>query len=249
MRALACAVLALLLWPALAWAHATVVGTTPGDTAVLKTAPKVVTMRFSEAVDLGPNSLRLLDATGSQIDAGKPAHIAGDRSTAQLAMPSGLKNGTYVVAWRVTSSDSHPVSGAFSFSIGAPSSLVTAAEPGRTGAAVRFADGIARGIAFAGFALAVGGAFVLLVLWPEGPASRRGRRLEQVGLGALMFGTVAVLLLQGPYATGGSLLDAFKPSLLKFSLSTQFGQALLLRIALTLGFAFCVARQLEHPAP
>ena len=47
---------------------------------------------------------------------------------------------------------------------------------------------------------------MLLLLWPEGAASVRGRRFLQVGLGALMAGTVALLLLQGPYTTGGSLL-------------------------------------------
>src|SRR5262249_12582994 len=123
MRALACAVLGLLLWPAVAGAHATVVRTTPAATSVVRTAPPLGTMRFSEPVDLGPDSLRLLDATGSEIHTGKAPHVGGDRSTAQLALPGGLKNGTYVVAWRVTSADSHPVSGAFSFSIGAPSSL------------------------------------------------------------------------------------------------------------------------------
>jgi copper transport protein len=90
---------------------------------------------------------------------------------------------------------------------------------------------------------------VLLLLWPEGSASARGRRVLQIGIGALMGGTVAVLLLQGPYATGGSLLEAFSPSLLKFSLSTQFGQALLLRLAFGLGFAFCVARALRDRSP
>ena len=58
MRALACALLGLLLWPAVAGAHATVVRTTPADTTVVRTAPRAVTMRFSEAVDLGPDSLR-----------------------------------------------------------------------------------------------------------------------------------------------------------------------------------------------
>ena len=55
------------------------------------------------------------------MDTPKAAHIGGDRTTAAVKLPAGLKDGTYVVAWRVTSADSHPVSGAFSFSIGQPS--------------------------------------------------------------------------------------------------------------------------------
>jgi copper transport protein len=207
--------------------------------------PREVTLRWSEPVDLGPGSVRLLDATGGEVKTGKAAHIGGDRTTARLALPAGLERGTYVVSWRVTSADSHPVSGAFSFSVGEQSSLVTAGAPGASSAVVKAVDGIARGLSFVGFALAVGGACVLLVLWPEGSSSTRGRRFLQVGVGALMLGTVALLVLQGPYTTGGSLLDAFKPSLLSFSLSTAFGKALAVRIVLTLAFAALVAEALS----
>ncbi len=68
---------------------------------------------------------------------------------------------------------------------------------------------------------------MLLLLWPEGRASRRGRRFVWTGIGALALGTFAVLLLQGPYAGGG----------LGFTLSTRFGQALVARLLLTLAFA------------
>ena len=249
MRALACGVLAALLLsllaPAVAGAHATIVKTTPADRSVVPTQPRDVQIRWNEPVDLGPGSVRLLSATGGEIKTPEAKHIGGDRTTAVLTLPPGLDQGTYVVAWRVTSADSHPVSGAFSFSIGQPSSLVTAGAPGGSSGLVRAVDGIARAVAFIGFALAVGGACVLLLLWPEGAASVRGRRFMQVGLGGLMAGTVALLLLQGPYTTGGSLFGALKPSLLSFSLSTQFGQALLVRIVLTLVFAWLVARGLR----
>jgi copper transport protein len=249
MRALACGVLAAmvlsLLAPAVAGAHATIVRTTPADGAVLRTQPAEVTLRWSEAIDLGPGSVRLLDATGELLKTEKAHHQGGDRTTAAMALPKGLARGTYVVAWRVTSADSHPVSGAFSFSVGARSSLVTAGEPGSSGGAVKLADGIFRAVAFIGFALTVGGAFVLLLLWPEGRSNARGRRFLAVGLGALMLGTVALLLLQGPYTTGGSLFGAFKPALLSFSLSTRFGQGLIARIVLTLVLTWLVGRALR----
>jgi copper transport protein len=243
MRALAHALLvvllALLVAPAVAGAHATVVRTTPADGAVLPSAPRTVQMRFTEAVDLGPGSLRLLDAGGKEIDTDDARHAGGDRATAVLTLPSGLENGTYVVAWRVTSADSHPVSGAFSFSIGEPSAAVLPGQES-TSRVVETFDAIARGVAFLGLALALGGACVLLLLWPEGPASARGRRFLWTGIGLLGGGTFAVLLLQGPYATGELSLS--------FTLSTQFGQALLARLVLTVAFALLVARALERPA-
>jgi copper transport protein len=119
MRLFARGLVAALLWltvlPAVAGAHATIVRVTPADRSVVAKQPDRVTIRWSEPVDLGPDSVRLLDAGGRTLDTPKPAHIGGDRATAVLKLPGGLKEGTYVVAWRVTSADSHPVSGAFSF--------------------------------------------------------------------------------------------------------------------------------------
>ena len=103
----------------------------------------------------------------------------------------------------------------------------------------------ARACRSSGFALAVGGACVLLLLWPEGPASARGRRFLRVGLGALMFGTVAVLLLQGPYATGGGCSTRSSRRCCS-SASTRFGQALLARIVLTLAFAVAGRARAAH---
>jgi copper transport protein len=251
MRALARGLVAALVWLAvaapLAFAHATLVRTAPATGSVFKTQPAEVKLSWSEPVDLGPGSVRLLDASGKTVKTDKATHEGGDPTTAALRLPRGLENGTYVISWRVTSADSHPVSGAFSFSIGQPSSYVTAGSPGSAGTGVRVADGIARGLSFVGFALAVGGACVFLLLWPEGGgANARGRRFLQVGIGLLMVGTVALLLLQGPYASGDSLLGAFKPSLLSFSVSTRFGEALIVRLQLALLFAGLVAQALRE---
>lgn len=239
MRAFVLAVLVLLLCAPSAGAHATIIRTTPSDRAVVAGAPPTVQLRWSEAVDLGPDSVRLLDATGGELDTPKATHVGGDRATAELRLPAGLKDGTYVVSWRVTSADSHPVAGAFSFSIGEPSAVVATAEPGTASAVVKVADGIARGVAFLGFALAVGGAAVLLLLGGD----CRGARWVAAGAALLGGATVVLLLLQGPYATGGSLLD---PSLLWFSIKTRFGEALIARLLLTAAFVALVRAALRE---
>ena len=66
---------------------------------------------------------------------------------------SGLPDGTYTVAWQVVSADSHPVAGAFTFSIGAPSKTTVSvpAQDGRRRArrrAVRLRRGTS---SYAGF--------------------------------------------------------------------------------------------------
>ncbi|WP_028057838.1 copper resistance CopC/CopD family protein [Candidatus Solirubrobacter pratensis] len=239
------ALVAAAILPAAAAAHATIVASTPGDTAVVKAAPPQVTLKWSESVDLGAHAVRLLDGSGKELPTPAPRHGPGGPATAVLTLPRGLGNGTYVVAWRVVSADSHPVSGAVSFSIGAPSAVLFSAG-GTSSAAVRGIDAVGRGAAFVGLAITIGGSLVLLVLWPEGPASRRARRLLWGGIGALLAGSVAVLLLQGPYASGGALSGAFSPSLISFSLSTRFGHALVIRILLALVFAGLVARALQR---
>ncbi len=237
-RGLLAALLILVLSAPPAGAHATVVRTFPADGAALEAAPAQARMRFTEPVDLAPGALRLLDANGRELDTPRATHAGGDRTTAVLTLPRGLKDGAYIVAWRVTSADSHPVTGAFSFTVGDSTDVILYAQGGPS-SAVEIAHGIARGVAFLGLALAVGGACVLLLLWPEGPRNRRGRRFVWVGVGMLAGGTAALVFLQGPYATGDEALS--------FTLSTAFGQSLLVRLALTAVFALLVARALRRP--
>src|SRR5690349_12483113 len=141
------------LVPASAFAHATIVSTTPADQQVLKVQPREVRLKWSEAVDLGSHAVRLLDSSGSEVATAPARHAPGGEATAVLSLPPGLAHGTYVVAWRVVSSDSHPVSGAFSFSVGSPSQVIFDAGGAGSSATVRTIDAIGRGLAFAGLAL------------------------------------------------------------------------------------------------
>ncbi len=231
--------------PASAAAHATIVSTTPADGQVLKTQPRQVSMKWSEGVDLGEHAVQLLDSSGSKLKTAVAKHGPGDPSTAVLELPPGLPHGTYVVAWLVVSSDSHPVSGAFSFSIGSPSQVVF--QPGGSSSAtVRTIDWFGRGLAFLGLALALGGAVVVFALWPGGAANARGRQLVWGGVGVLLLGSVLVLLMQGPYGTGGSVTSAF--SSLSFSLGTRFGHAVVARLVLAVAFLVLLVRGLRVPA-
>jgi copper transport protein len=239
------ALLAGAILPATASAHATIVETTPADQQVLKTEPREVTLKWSEAVDLGAHAVKLLDSSGAEVKTAPAKRGPGGAATAVLELPPGLAHGTYVVAWRVVSSDSHPVSGAFSFSIGSPSQVVF--QPGGSSSAtVRTIDWFGRGLAFLGLALALGGAVVVFALWPGGAANARGRQLVWGGVGVLLLGSVVVLLMQGPYASGGSVTSAF--SSLSFSLGTRFGHAIVARIVLAVAFLVLLVRGLRVPA-
>ncbi|WP_217145574.1 copper resistance CopC family protein, partial [Streptomyces sp. AC627_RSS907] len=183
----------------------------------------------SEGVLLSDDSVRVLDPRGKRVDDGKPAHVAGKSSTATVGLRSGLPEGTFTVAWQAVSEDSHPVGGAFTFSIGAPSKtsvVLPSAEPDETVSALY---GIARYAAYGGFVLLVGGC----VFAGHCHANRGVRRVAATGWGTLFGATVALLLLRGPYTSSGRGIGAaFDLGLLRDVLDTKPGTALLCRLLL-----------------
>ncbi|MFG3691366.1 copper resistance protein CopC [Micromonospora sp. NPDC047740] len=232
-----------------AYAHAYLLETSPVDGEVLASPPAEVRLRFDDAVSFNERSIQLLDTNAKKLAIGIAGHVDGKANTARVSLPTDLTEGTYVLAWRVTSADSHVVSGAFSFSIGHPSATAAPVEQDAH-RAVLVVDAVGRALAFLGLALALGGALFVAVLWPAGRTDRRGRRIVWSGFAVLTAGTVVVLLVQGPYAAGTSLAGVFDPDLLGAALSTRLGHALLARlvIVLALGVAFGIAVRPGSPA-
>ncbi|MFD6997789.1 copper resistance CopC/CopD family protein [Streptomyces mirabilis] len=221
-------------------AHAALTGTDPQDGSVLKTAPTEVTLSFSESIGLLDDSFRVLDPDNRRVHTGDPGH-AGDRSdTARVTLPKGLGTGTFTVAWRVVSADSHPVSGAFTFSIGKPSATAppVPVDPSGNTVAGTLYDA-ARYLAYGGLALLIGAATFVLVCGFPGPV----RRLLLTGWWILGGSTVALLLLRGPYERGSGPADAFDPSVLNETLTSRPGLALLARLVLLAAAVFYPVRE------
>ncbi|MFI0913325.1 FixH family protein [Streptomyces abikoensis] len=220
----------LTLGAGTASAHAALTATDPADGSVVPAAPARVTLTFSEGVLLSPDSVRVLDPRGERVDEGRPQHDGGRSGTATVALRAGIADGTYTVAWQAVSADSHPVAGAFTFSVGAPSKTTVTVDSAatRTDPAVAAFYAIGRYAAYAGFVLLVGGCVFAGVC-------RSSRAVQRVAVGgwiALFVSTVALLLLRGAFTSGkgmGSVLDL---SLLGGVLSTKPGAALLSRLLL-----------------
>lgn len=233
----------LLAGAAPASAHAALTGSNPKDGAVVATAPKHVTLTFSEKIALGNDSIRVLEPSGKRSDTGEVRDMSSG-SVVQYGVPlhAGLPDGTYTVAWQAVSADSHPISGAFTFSIGAPSKT-TVALPEQTagGGLVGTLYGIARYTAYAGFILLVGGAAFVLACWQRGAAERPLQRLVVQGWITLTASTLAMLLLRAPYTGSGKLADAFDLSGLKAVLETKTGASLVSRLLLLGAAALFVA--------
>ena len=64
----------------------------------------------------------MLDASLHRVDTGKIERLDGN--VIRAALKPKLLDGGYVVAWRVVSADAHPISGGFTFRVGAASTAV-----------------------------------------------------------------------------------------------------------------------------
>ncbi|WP_405965854.1 copper resistance protein CopC [Streptomyces sp. NBC_00723] len=221
----------LLLGGGPASAHAALRGADPADGSVVKAAPGAITLTFTESVGLLDDSFRVFDPDNRRVDTGEAGHADGRADTARIKLPAKLGTGTFTVAWRVVSADSHPIAGAFTFSVGTPSATPpalpgTSVENPATGGLFN----IGRYLAYLAAALLVGTAAFIAVCRP--PDVRPLRGLLLAGWWALAGSTVFLLLLRGPYEAGTGPAQALDPSGLTRTLGTRPGLALLARLAL-----------------
>ncbi|MGA5894996.1 copper resistance CopC/CopD family protein [Streptomyces venetus] len=231
---------ALLAGAGPASAHAAVTGSDPGQGAVVQEAPARISLTFSEQVALSDDSLRVLDPEGKRVDSGEPSNVSG--TTYAVRLQPDLPDGTYTVAYQVVSADSHPVTGAYTFSIGAPSKT-SAAVSGQTtdDGIVGWLYGIGRYVSYAGFIVMAGGAAFVLACWQRGSGVRPVQRFVVSGWLALTAATLALLLLRGSFTGSGKVADVFDLSLLGQVLQTKTGAALVSRLLLLAAAALFIA--------
>ena len=101
------------------------VETDPAEGAVVETAPddRHADLQRAGAPDLAGD--RGLRRAGRRRSPRPPAPTATE-VTVDLTGAADLADGTYVVSWNVLSGDGHPIAGALTFSVGAPSATVAA---------------------------------------------------------------------------------------------------------------------------
>ena len=227
-RALIVATLCALALPAQAFAHATLLTTSPGFEQRLSTSPHTVTLLFDQYIERLPQAIRLYSTRGEL-----PVPRIRDRGRTLVASVPRLRAGGYTIRWHALSGDGHVVSGVFTFGVRAmppaPTDAYGASGPTRT-------EDVVRWLYFLSLALLVGGlGFRLLVARRPLP----GRFFAITGLGAfatLNVGIAGFLLraedaLQLPF---GRLLYGDLSPIVR----TRFGTAF---IVMTLGFALVTA--------
>ena len=231
-RLLLVAVVALLAFPATAFAHATLEKTSPGFRQRLSASPRTLVLRFDQYVDALPGSIQLYSATRRV----GVLRIWRDGRYLKASLPR-LPRGPYTVRWHALSGDGHVVSGVFTFGVRAQAPALSeafgSAGPTRS-------EDVVRWLYFLALAILVGGlGFRVLVL--RGPLSPRAEKrffvLTGIGVVATIdIGITAFILraedaLQLPF---GRLLYGDLSPLAQ----SRFGAAF---IAMTLGFALVSA--------
>ncbi|MGH3735175.1 MAG: copper resistance CopC/CopD family protein, partial [Micromonosporaceae bacterium] len=213
--------------PSPAWAHAVLVAASPQNGAVLDSAPSQVTLTFSEPVRPVAGQIRVYAPDGSRTDHGEPA----TSDTGVRVGLHGAGEGSYLVTFRVISADGHPVSGAFSYAVGAPSVLPSVDRGPGNDPVVFTAMPVVRVAGFAGLLLLIGAAGMLLLPRPV-PASRTvAGRLAWLGAAGVAVSTLCALPLQVPHQFGGGLGDIDAAGLGEV-FASRFGYAHLVRLAL-----------------
>lgn len=98
------------------FAHAHLSRSEPAEDATLKISPEIISIKYSEALEIGLSKLVLTGPDGKVIETGKIEHPGGDPKTLAVKPPV-LKPGTYKVEWGAASVDTHRTEGSFSFTI------------------------------------------------------------------------------------------------------------------------------------
>ncbi|KOG31630.1 copper resistance CopC/CopD family protein [Streptomyces resistomycificus] len=229
-------------------AHAALRDTDPADGTVLKSAPRHLTLTFTESVGLLEDSFRVLDPDNHRLRVSPARHAPEGSDTARVTLPAKLAEGTYVVAWRVVSADSHPVSGAFTFSVGKATITAATTDTGPVeDPATESLYNIARYLAYLAVALLIGSAVFLTVCRP--PDAAPLRRLLRAGWLTLLGATLALLVLRAPYESGAGPAAALDPSALTRTLTTRPGLVLLARLALLVPAAVLLVRLPRRERP
>lgn len=95
-------------------AHAFLDHAEPRVGSTVPTAPRELSLSFTQKLEPAFSSVEVSDANGTRVDLGKP-------SISTSVMRIGLKPlspGTYRVRWHVLSVDTHTTEGSFTFQVG-----------------------------------------------------------------------------------------------------------------------------------
>src|SRR5438477_2959915 len=212
---------AAVLAPMTAFAHANLERAEPASGTQLDQPPRQLQLFFSEAVDSSFSRVQLLNAQRDAVDRGD-SHVApNDSRSLVVSLPDQLSNGVYTVSWRTLSTvDGHTVNGAFPLIIG-PMPAEGVAATAAASSQAQFAPETAVGRWW--FSLAACALFGTMLSWRfvfrplfgrSNPgalavAAARSKRLAIVSGVVLLVGTLFVAIAQAASAADVPIWGVF----------------------------------------
>lgn len=216
-----------------AFAHATLVSSTPNDGDLLLQPPAAVSLRFNEPVSI--LSATLVDASGQLV----PLDDAvADGGIVTIPLPP-LSKGSYAVSWRAVSDDGHPIAAATSFVVGKNSGSVLPASPVRD-KGIEVGLWTARLLLFISLVFGVGGATFRTL---AGKLPHEALTVSKICIVGGIVAAVTVVGLQGLDLLGLRLAELTSAAPWQAGFKSPFGTtAVLSATALAFSFAALAAR-------
>jgi copper transport protein len=112
------AALLILITPAIVFAHARLLRSTPSARALLKTSPLSIRLVFSEMPMVAVSRILLVAPNSAAVPLGVVRADPADHHAIVASVPAPLDSGTYMVHWSTAGSDGHAETGSFTFTIG-----------------------------------------------------------------------------------------------------------------------------------
>jgi copper transport protein len=243
-------------YPPQSFAHPVYVDSSPKPFETLPSPPTEVNVFFSEPIELGYSSIRVLGPDGSPVDQNDAHNIEGDTASIGVTLLPDLPEGEYTVTTSVLSAvDGHVVGETFIFGVGAAVQLQTGAE-GQQQQQQRDIlspeESISRFPGMVGQVMVVGAAFATLWLWKplmrvpwlssaisktRVSIDRNMMRLVIIGTGLVLASGVAMIVVQAISINAG----------IPEAVATKFGNVWLTRMlqsSILMGIAVAVYRRL-----
>ncbi|MEP6775974.1 MAG: copper resistance protein CopC, partial [Chloroflexota bacterium] len=115
---LAFVLVAWLLYPPIASAHAELIRSTPSAGESLDASPQTMRLEFGESVSLDFSTIQVYDRARTPQKAGALGQPSGESNVIKTSLPNTLGPGVYTVVWRVISAaDGHVTAGSFAFRV------------------------------------------------------------------------------------------------------------------------------------
>jgi len=198
-------------------AHSFLIRSVPEAGSRLSTAPRTMTLHFSEPLVAGSQQVKIRRANGHDVEL---PHARGAGLVIDQPLPAGLR-GVFVVSWRIVSDDGHVSLGEFAFAAGSAAPLPKVAAGSQS---TSWPDVAPSWLLFLGIALALGGLMSELVVWRTREQQPRTAAAPVVlGVLVALVGSVVELVLLAGSERGGGFASGLDTDAVANALGTRPG--------------------------